>query len=35
MNKIISDTQCLLDLALCWAWNVKNNPQNEEGFLPF
>ena len=35
MNKIISDTQCSLDTALCWVLNAKNSLQNTAAFLPF
>ena len=35
MNKIINDTQCSLDLALCWVLNAKNSLQNTAGFSQF
>ena len=35
INKIINDTQCSLDLALCWALNAKNSLQKTVGFSPF
>ena len=34
-NKIISDTRLLLDLALLWALNAKNSPQNVAGLSSF
>ena len=34
-NKMISDTQYSLDLALFWVLNVKRSPQNAAGFSPF
>ena len=35
MNKIVCDTNCSLELALCWALNAKNSLQNTAGFSPF
>ena len=35
MDKIIADTKCSLDLALCWALNAKNSLTNVAGFSPF
>ena len=35
MDKIIEDTGCHPELALCWALNAKNSLQNVAGFSPF
>ena len=35
MDKIIEDTGCHSELALCWALNAKNSLQNVAGFSPF
>ena len=35
MDKIIEDTKCTADLALCWAVNAKNSLMNVAGFSPF
>ena len=34
-NKIINDTRCSLDLALCWVLNARNSLQNTAGFSTF
>ena len=35
MDKIIEDTKCSNELALCWALNAKNALMNVAGFSPF
>ena len=35
MDKIIEDTQCDPELALCWSVNAKNSLMNVAGFSPF
>ena len=35
MNKIIHDSKCSSEIALCWALNAKNSLQNVAGFSPF
>ena len=35
MDKIIEDTRCSIELALCWAVNAKNALMNVAGFSPF
>ena len=35
MDKIIADTKCSNELALCWAINAKNSLMNVAGFSPF
>ena len=35
MDKVIEDTKCSADLALCWALNAKNSLTNVAGFSPF
>ena len=35
MDKIIEDTQCSKEIALCWAVNAKNSLMNQAGFSPF
>ena len=34
VNKILEETNCSLDVALCWAVNAKNSLQNIYGFSP-
>ena len=35
MDKIIEDTHCDVELALCWSVNAKNSLMNVAGFSPF
>ena len=35
MRKIVDNTKCDDDLALCWALSAKNSLQNVAGFSPF
>ena len=35
VSKIVEDTKCSVEVALCWAINAKNSLQNIHGFSPY